>query len=279
MEVQAPDVPELPPKELLQGEKETTGLYMSGHPMAEYRRLSRLLNCAKTTSVISSSLTDPDSPYEDGEQVRILCILSAVRKKITRNNTTMAFLTLEDVYGSVECLVFPKMYDKIGQYLVEDEIVLLTGKVSLKDDEVPKLLCEDVVPVNEIPDDEALLQNYRLPDREYRTSRSASTLYVDGPVPDDDVPPPEEPDEPIYAATASSSAEPPAAQNPPVQRASAAAASRPSASAQSAQNARRVMYLRVPSADSLACARARTMCLYEIYEKKHGITQGLHRFP
>ena len=267
VEVQPPDIPELSPKERLQGEKETTGLYMSGHPMAEYLRLSSLLNCVKSTSITSSSLTEADSPFEDGALVRILCILSTVRKKITKNNTTMAFLTLEDVYGSVECIVFPKKYDKIGQYLIEDEIILLTGKVSLKDDEVPKLLCEDVVPVNEIPDDEAVLRNYRLPEREYLVTKSESTIYFDKQNGIDDTETAEE--EPPEIPSASVSALPekvevplretqPSAQVAP-QKTAPAENGTATGAAQTADR-RRVMYLRVPSEGSLECERARKMC-------------------
>ncbi len=172
-----PDVKEFPEKQRLQMEKETTGLYMSGHPMTEYVRLSKNLGSAKTSEIIESSLTEPDSPYKDGQKVRLLGILATVRKKITKNDTTMAFLTIEDVYGGIEVLVFPKKFDLYGQYFIEDEIVLLTGKVSLRDDEIPKLLCEEVVPLSEIPDDEALLEKYKLPDMDYKIRQSAYTQY------------------------------------------------------------------------------------------------------
>ncbi|MDY4254157.1 MAG: DNA polymerase III subunit alpha, partial [Oscillospiraceae bacterium] len=177
VEIAAPDVPEMPQKEKLQNEKLTTGLYMSGHPMAEYTKLSQALGSAKTAEITSSSLDAPDSPYHDGDRIRLLCILATVRKKITKNNTTMAFLSIEDIYGSIEVLVFPKTFDKYGKFFIEDEIVLLSGRVSLRDDEVPKLLCEEVVPLNEIPDDEALLKDYKLPGKEYKTPRSAYTAY------------------------------------------------------------------------------------------------------
>ena len=172
-----PDVKEFPEKQRLAMEKETTGLYMSGHPMTEHQRLAQSLGSAKTADIISSSVTEPDSPYKDGDRVRLLGILATVRKKITKNDTTMAFLQMEDVYGSIEVLVFPKKFDQYGQYFIEDEIVLLTGKVSLRDDEIPKLLCEEVVPLREIPDDEAYLKNYKLPEREYQLRQSAYSAY------------------------------------------------------------------------------------------------------
>lgn len=177
VEIPAPDVPEMPQKEKLAFEKQTTGLYMSGHPVAEHMKLSQMLGCAKTSDIVESTPTDPDSAYKDGEEIQILCIIATLRKKITKNNTTMAFLSVEDVYGSVEVLVFPKNYDKNAEALVEDSIVLLKAKVSLRDDEVAKLLCEEVTPLDQIDDDSVLLEKYKLPEKEYKTYRSAISVY------------------------------------------------------------------------------------------------------
>lgn len=177
VEIVPPDVPELPAKEKLAYEKLTTGLYMSGHPVAEHMKLSQLLGCARTSDIVASTPTDPESVFKDGEEVQVLCIIATLRKKITKNNTTMAFLSIEDVYGSVEVLVFPKTYDKCAAALVEDSIVLLKGKVSLRDDEVAKLLCEEITPLDEIDDDSVSLENYKLPEKEYKTYKSAFSVY------------------------------------------------------------------------------------------------------
>ncbi len=266
VEVKAPDIPEMSKKELLQGEKQTTGIYMSGHPIAEYMELSRALYCARTSDITSSSLTDIDTPYHDGDKVQILCILSTVRKKITKNNTTMAFLTLEDVYGSVECLVFPKMYDKIGQYLIEDNIVLLAGKVSLKDDEVPKLLCEDVTPEDEIPEDALWAKNYKMPERDYVVQKSAATVYesIAGEEADN------EQDEPSTEMPTSVEAKPdplaPLPQSVPSSSPAADTAQQTKETLTEAKpqqpqkKAHKGVYLRVPSAASLECERAKKMC-------------------
>ena len=262
-EIEAPDIPEMPQKELLTNEKLTTGIYMSGHPVAEHMRLSSALNCARTSDIKESSLTEMDTPYHDGDKVRILCILATVRKKITKNNTTMAFLSVEDVYGGIESLVFPKTFDKIGKYLVEDEIVLLTGKVSLRDDEVPKVLCEDVVPLDEIPDDAAVLKDYKLPDRAYDSGVSAIGSYDLEPEPDP-IPAP-------AAPVAAHSVPPvvdvggPAAPVPgPVRHASVPqqSVSPQSVSQQKAsgQKAPKGMFLRVSGSDAADCEKAKKMC-------------------
>ncbi|MBQ6119519.1 MAG: hypothetical protein IJK98_09830, partial [Clostridia bacterium] len=89
-------------------------------------------------------------------------------------------LTVEDTYGAIEVMVFPKRYDTYGPYLIEDEIVLITAKVSLSDDEVPKLLLEECVPLDQIPDDAKLLENYKLPERDYAMRQSAYTMFESG---------------------------------------------------------------------------------------------------
>ena len=241
VEITPPDVKELPEKERLAAEKETTGLYMSGHPIREYMQLSKSLGSAKTSDILASTVSEPDSPYKDGDKVRLLCILATVRKKITKNDTTMAFLSIEDVYGAVEVLVFPKKFDKYGQYFIEDEIVLLTGKVSLRDDEVPKLLCEDVVPLSEIPDDEAYLKNYKLPELDYRTPQSAYSSY--------ELPKREEKEQADDSqqenqVSVTVNAEAPAPVSKPAP----------------AKKTNRGIFLRLPSASSEECVRAKKMC-------------------
>ena len=249
-EITPPDMPEMPKKELLANEKLTTGIYMSGHPVAEHMQLSSALNCARTVDVSESSISEIDSPYHDGDKVRVLCILSTVKKKITKNNTTMCFLTVEDVYGSIESLVFPKTYDKIGEYLIEDEIVLLSARVSLRDDEKPKLLCEDVVPLDEIPDDAALLKDYKLPERSYHTHTSVSRA-----MPGEDAPPEEAP-----SVNTETHAEPYAAPRTEGEPVRSAPAARPQQPREQGTQTPRCIFLRVSSNAGADCERSRKMC-------------------
>lgn len=177
VEITPPDIPELPEKERLALEKLATGLYMSGHPMAEHKKLSKSVGSAKTSDLLGSSLDDPGSPYKNGDKIRLLCIVATLRKKITKNNTTMAFLSVEDIYGGIDCIVFPKKYELFGKYLIEDEIILITARLELSDDELPKLSLDDCVPLAEIPDDSRLLENYKLPELDYKSHRSAYVEY------------------------------------------------------------------------------------------------------
>ena len=214
---------------------------MSGHPIREHMQLSKSLGSAKTSDILASSVSEPDSPYKDGDKVRLLCILATVRKKITKNDTTMAFLSIEDVYGAIEVLVFPKKFDKYGQYFIEDEIVLLTGKVSLRDDEVPKLLCEDVVPLSEIPDDEAYLKNYKLPELDYSTPKSAYSAY-ELPKREEKEQVPEMQQEANAAQEAKREVDVPVSKSTP------------------AKKTNRGIFLRLPSVSSEQCIKAKKMC-------------------
>ena len=140
-EPKPPEAVEFSVEELLAMEKEVTGLYISGHPMAKYQQDAIRLGVQS-----AALLTAEESPYQDGESVQILAIITSVKRKITKNNTTMAFLTLEDMSGAIEALVFPKTLESAGSFLAEGKIVLIHGKVSVREDEDTKLLCDHIEP-------------------------------------------------------------------------------------------------------------------------------------
>ncbi len=149
--------PEYSKKELLAMEKETIGLYLSGHPLDEYKEnISRLSN-ANTMQITSLASQDENGDYiineggafKDGDFVTIGGIITARRNKTTKNNTQMAFLTFEDLYGSIDVIVFPKMYEKFSQIMNEDSIVFIKARISLREDEAPKLMCEQIIAYDE----------------------------------------------------------------------------------------------------------------------------------
>lgn len=130
---------------ILKYEKEVTGLYLSGHPIAAYTELSKRLKCARTVDLIAAA--EPGvTAYKDNDNVSLLCILAGVKKKITKSDATMAFLDAEDEYGSIEVIVFPKTLAEKAPLLYEDNIVLLHGRLSLREDEDAKIVCESVEP-------------------------------------------------------------------------------------------------------------------------------------
>ena len=143
-EPEVPDIKEFSEKEILQLEKEATGIYMSGHPMTAYKAYTRKIRAANVIDLLESDVNDPHSQYKSGQKVRILTILSAVKKKVTKNNTTMGFLQAEDVTGSIEVVVFPKKMSQVAEILIEDSIVIIEGRLELKDDEAAKISLDSI---------------------------------------------------------------------------------------------------------------------------------------
>ena len=133
-----PDVGEFSLRERLAMEKETTGLYLSGHPVDEYRDLARQLGVTSLSLLSGESL----GRELDGKPVRILGMIERRQVKITKNRNTMAFLTVEDTGGSIEVLVFPQVLTRYNTVLAEGAAVILEGKLSADGEEAPKLLLD-----------------------------------------------------------------------------------------------------------------------------------------
>ena len=136
-----PDVEDFPFMERLNLEKEVTGMYLSGHPLGEYADLIPKLGTAKISHVALEEY--------DNKQADILCIVSARQSKATRSGDTMAFLTVEDTTGSMEVLVFPKILQRYGQLLTVGSVVVLSGRISVREEENAKLLCEKAVTIQD----------------------------------------------------------------------------------------------------------------------------------
>ncbi len=144
-----PNIPELPKKELLSMEKETTGLYLSGHPMDEYRELAKKADAAMVRQIIDDLSGENEEPvYKDGMSVRLACVVTAVRLRSTKNGAMMAYVTAEDDSASIELVVFPRVLDQYSSYLAEDNAVLVNGKIDAREDEAPKLILNDAQPLN-----------------------------------------------------------------------------------------------------------------------------------
>ena len=140
-----PGVAEFSHSQLLEMEKEITGIYFSGHPLSEYDSLIERLGTDRLNEIIS----DEGTAYPDGMKADIICMISKIKSKITRNNARMAFVSIEDKYGSLETIVFPRQFDEYNGLLTEGRIVRLQGTVSRKDDEPCKIICEKIMLVNE----------------------------------------------------------------------------------------------------------------------------------
>ena len=142
--IQIPDLPEMQKADMMALEKETTGIYLSGHPMDDYRQY------LKNTHVISiGKLMGDECPVKDDAIVSVAGIVQAVKMKTTRNNSMMAYVTVEDDTASMEMLAFSNVLSQYGSYLKENSAVVITGRLSLRDDKEPQIVINRARPISD----------------------------------------------------------------------------------------------------------------------------------
>jgi DNA polymerase-3 subunit alpha len=144
-----PDLEEFPKSRLLSMEKETLGLYISGHPLEEYMEDIPKITNATTLDFKVSEEEMFQPKLQDNQEVVIAGVIATKKIKFTKNNNMMAFVTIEDLYGTVEVIVFPTVYEKYSSIIKEDNPVVVRGKVSLKEEEEPKILCDEIKPLSQ----------------------------------------------------------------------------------------------------------------------------------
>ncbi len=149
-DVELPAIGEYPKEMRLGFEKEVLGVYVSGHPLEEYIDLIRKNTTASTQDFIRDDETG-EPKVNDGQTKVIGGIITEKRLKYTKNDKVMAFLTVEDLLGSIEVIVFPRDYEKNAATIVEDSKVFIKGRVSLEEEKDGKLICEGITGFNEIP--------------------------------------------------------------------------------------------------------------------------------
>ncbi|MGN0421251.1 MAG: DNA polymerase III subunit alpha [Lachnospiraceae bacterium] len=144
-DIPLPPVGEYEKETKLAFEKEVLGIYLSGHPMEEYEEKWKK-NISRTTLDFQLDEETGRTKVHDGAREIVGGIITSKTIKYTKNNQTMAFITLEDLAGSVEVVIFPKVYEKNQQYLNEESKVFVKGRVSEEDEAASKLICESIVP-------------------------------------------------------------------------------------------------------------------------------------
>lgn len=147
IEVNYPDIPEFETGEKLSFEKQCLGVYISGHPFEKY------MQYFTDTSFNCSMLTDFEedeegnkvyNQLESGQAVTFGAMIAGIKKLNTKSGATMAFLTLEDMYGSIDCIVFPNTYERIKSFLKQDKVVYVTGKLDIQPDKGAEIISERV---------------------------------------------------------------------------------------------------------------------------------------
>ena len=136
-----PARPEFAYADLLAMEKEVTGLYLTGHPLSPYAKAYRALRATRIDEILTSA-EEENGDFQDGAAVNLLGMVDSVRIKTTRSNAEMAYVSLEDLYGTIELLVFPKVLTQCSGLLKNGSVVLASGRLSLREEEPPKLLVD-----------------------------------------------------------------------------------------------------------------------------------------
>ena len=139
-----PKLPEMKKADLMAFEKETTGIYLSGHPMDDYRKY------LKNTHVVPiGALMSEESTYADDSIISVAGIIQSVKMKTTRNNSMMAYVTLEDDTSSIEMLAFSNVLNQYGGYLRENSAVVITGRLSIRDEKEPQIVINRARPITD----------------------------------------------------------------------------------------------------------------------------------
>lgn len=153
-----PNVKEFELKDILTMEKDMLGVYLSGHPLTEYKTIIEnyaTINCNEILELCSNENNDlnridtMNTVVNDGSSIIIGGIIIKKRNKLTKNNNMMSFLTIEDMCGSIEVIVFPKTYNKFKQYIYEDNAIMVYGKLSIEEDDNPKIICNKLIPLSQ----------------------------------------------------------------------------------------------------------------------------------
>ena len=154
---------EMPEKEMLSMEKEMLGIYISGHPLEKMREqimhstninsldLSKIAEQADTTNMEENTqqIQNAKPKFVDGQKVKYAGIITSIKKKYTKNNKIMAFITIEDLYGTAEIIAFENAVVNAGKSLIEENIVVVDGRLSIRDDQEPTIIANEIKDLGE----------------------------------------------------------------------------------------------------------------------------------
>ena len=185
-----PDIKEYPPNVMLAMEKEMLGLYVSGHPLSEHQSVLDKNVTLYSKDMFVDNNEDNTGDIElglkklsDSMRVTVGGIIVSKKTKTTKNNNLMAFVGLEDLFGTMELIVFPTIYERFSQLLQQESIVIVNGRLSLKEDEQPKIICEEVLPINSLSEKGLYMNFEREMTREESTALIALLKYFSGSTP------------------------------------------------------------------------------------------------
>lgn len=150
MEIKLPNVEEFPKDMILQMEREVLGVYISGHPLDDVKDIwKKNINAVSSDFIYQPELEG--SRLSDKKQVKLGGIVTNLNVRLTKKKETMAIFELEDLYGRVEAMVFPKAYERVRDMLIEDNLVFVSGRVSTEDEENSKIIVEEITSFEDVP--------------------------------------------------------------------------------------------------------------------------------
>lgn len=149
--VPVPDVEEFDRRELMAMEKEMTGLYLSGHPMDEYRDAARHAGAVPIGPILDDFANEAGpQEYMDGQHVTLAGVVESSRTRTTKNGTLMAYIQLEDDTGTMELLAFQRALDTGGGYVAANAALLVSGRISVRDEKEPQLMVDTIRPLSDL---------------------------------------------------------------------------------------------------------------------------------
>ncbi len=178
-----PDLEELPTKERLRQEKESMGMYFSGHPFDDFAAHAKAFRAVSINDILSSFEDGESELYEDHQKLTVAGLITARVNKQTRNGASMAFLTLEDRLGEIELVVFPKVLERYSFLLTPDVPIAAYGELSITEDAPPKLLVVKIEPLRaDFKENEQATPSetpaLRAPRVEQHSTQASKTLYL-----------------------------------------------------------------------------------------------------
>ena len=131
-------------------ERETTGLYLSGHPMDEYRELARRAGAVSIGAVLSDFAEGEPQQFRDNQEITLSGVVAGSKTRTTKNNSLMSYITLEDDTGSMELIAFQRALDQGGAFVQDAAALLVRGRISLRDEKEPQLMVDRIRPLREL---------------------------------------------------------------------------------------------------------------------------------
>ena len=150
-EIDLPDIAEFSAQELMLMEKETTGLYLSGHPMDAYRDTVRKIGAPSIAHILEDfGQEGGPTRFADGQNITVAGVVTSSKTKTTKNNSLMAYVVVEDDTAPIELLCFSRTLERCGAYLKENTPVVVKGRLSVRDEKAPQIMCDTVYPISTI---------------------------------------------------------------------------------------------------------------------------------